>query len=192
MFTPEDFVDRYNADLANDLGNLLNRTIGMINKYFDGVIPVSFKEETEFDSLLREFAEEQINKVEEYMDDYHVSQAIQELWKYIARVNKYIDETAPWVLAKNENQNEKLKSVMFNLAESLRKIAIMTTPFIPNTSKEILKQLSILSEDASWDNLRDYNAIKEGTKVVEKGEPLFVRLDKEEEIEYIKSQMKGK
>ena len=192
MFTPEDFVDRYNADLANDLGNLLNRTIGMINKYFDGVIPVSFKEETEFDSLLREFAEEQINKVEEYMDDYHVSQAIQELWKYIARVNKYIDETAPWVLAKNENQNEKLKSVMFNLAESLRKIAIMTTPFIPNTSKEILKQLSILSEDASWDNLRDYNAIKEGTKVVEKGEPLFVRLDKEDEIEYIKSQMKGK
>lgn len=192
MFTPEDFVDRYNADLANDLGNLLNRTIGMINKYFDGVIPVDIKEETEFDSILREFAEEQINKVEEYMDDYHVSQAIQELWKYIARVNKYIDETAPWVLAKDENSKEKLKSVMFNLAEALRKIAIMTVPFIPNTSNEILKQLSIYKEDASWDNLRDYNAIKQGTKVVEKGEPLFVRLDKEEEIEYIKSQMKGK
>ena len=192
MFTPEDFVERYNADLANDLGNLLNRTIGMINKYCDGIIPINIKEETEFDNTLREFADEQIKNVENEMDEFHISNGIQELWKYIARVNKYIDETAPWVLAKDDNSKEKLNSVMFNLAESLRKIAIMAKPFIPNSSKEILRQLSISEEDAVWDNLKEYNIIKENTKIVEKGEPLFVRLEKEEEVEYIKSQMKGK
>lgn len=192
MFTPEDFVERYNADLANDLGNLLNRTIGMINKYCGGIIPTNIKAETEYDTALRTFANEQITKVEEEMDSYHISNAIQEVWKYIARVNKYIDETAPWVLAKDESSYEKLESVMFNLAEALRKIAIMASPFIPNSSKEILKQLSINENDANWDNLRDYNTIKPNTKIVEKGNPLFVRLDKEEEIEYIKSQMQGK
>ena len=192
MFTPEDFVERYNADLANDLGNLLNRTIGMINKYCDGVIPTDIKEETEFDESLRNFANEQIIKVENEMDSFHVSNAIQELWKFIARVNKYIDETSPWVLAKDENLSEKLKSVMNNLAESLRKIAIMTKPFIPESSKKILTQLSISEENAVWESLKDNNSIKENTKVVEKGEPLFVRLEKDEEVEYIKSQMKGK
>ena len=156
------------------------------------IIPTNIKEETEFDEALREFANEQITKVEEEMDSYHISNAISEVWKYIARVNKYIDETAPWVLAKDENLKERLNSVMFNLAEALRKISIMASPFIPNSSKEILKQLSINEEDSNWNNLRDNNIIRPDTKIVEKGEPLFIRLDKEEEIEYIKSQMKGK
>jgi len=190
MFTPEDFVDRFNADLANDLGNLLNRTIGMINKYYGGVIPTDITEKTEFDSVLQEFTKEQIAKVEENMDNYHISNAIQELWKYIARTNKYIDETAPWVLAKEGK--EELKSVMFNLAEALRKIAIMSAPFIPESSKKILNQLGIDEKDATWDSLYSFDVIQPGTKVIAQGEPLFVRLDKEEEIEYIKSAMSGK
>ena len=92
------------------------------------------------------------------MDTFHISNAIQELWKYIARVNKYIDETQPWVLAKEE-RTEELKSVMFNLAEALRKIAIMAVPYIPNSSRKILSQLGIKEEDAKWDNLYDYNII---------------------------------
>ena len=187
MFTPEDFVERYNADLANDLGNLLNRTIGMINKYFDGVIPTEFSYKTEFDDSLREFAIEQINEVENKMDEYHVSEAIQALWKYISRVNKYIDETTPWILAKEENK-EPLMAVMYNLAEALRKIAIMCKPFIANSAKEILSQLGIDDKDATWDNLRDFNTIKPNTKVVSQGKPLFVRLEKDE-IEYIKDKM---
>ena len=188
MFTPEDFVERYNADLANDLGNLLNRTIGMMNKYFGGEIPTDITVHTEFDDDLEKFAKETIEKYVENMDSYHVSNSIQELWKYIARTNKYIDETAPWVLAKEENK-DKLKAVMNNLAEALRKISIMCRPFIPDSSKEILKQLGIKYEDSMWDNIENNN-IKPNTKVTAQGTPLFVRLDKETEIEYIKNSMK--
>lgn len=191
MFTPEDFVQRYNSDLANDLGNLLNRTVGMINKYFDGVIPTEITEKTDFDDELRKVAEEQIDKLEKDMDSYYVSDAIQDVWKYISRTNKYIDETAPWVLAKEENK-DKLKSVMFNLAEALRKISIMTSPFIPESSGEILNQLGIAKEDATWDTLRDYDKIKLGTKVISQGKPLFARLDMDEEVEYIRNAMQGK
>ncbi len=186
MFTPEDFVERYNSDLANDLGNLLNRTIGMMNKYFDGIIPTKIVSKTEFDDSLFEFAKNQIKKVEENMDSYHVSNALSEIWSLISRTNKYIDETSPWVLVKEDQ--EKLKSVMYNLAEILRKIAILIKPFIPQTSINILNQLNI-TEENTWESLADNNIIKENTKVVEKGEPLFIRLDKEEEIEYIKNQM---
>ncbi len=190
MFTPEDFVEKYNSDLANDLGNLLNRTIGMINKYFGGIIPTDLKESTDFDEELHKYFEEQAKAFEEDMDTYHISNAIQDVWKYISRTNKYIDETAPWSLAK-ENNTEKLKTVMFNLAESLRKIAIMSKPFVTNSSKEILRQLGIDEKDANWENLYNYDSIKPETKIIEKGEPLFVRLDKEEEVEYIKSKMHG-
>lgn len=188
MFTPEDFVERYNADLANDLGNLLNRTIGMMNKYFNGEIPSKIIEHTEFDKELENFAKETIEKYAEDMDSYHVSNGIQTLWKYIARTNKYIDETEPWVLAKEENK-EKLKAVMNSLAEALRKIAIMSRPIIPVSSKEILKQLGINEEDCTWESI-NINNIKENTKVISQGQPLFIRLDKETEIEYIRNSMK--
>ncbi len=194
MFTPEDFVERFNSDLANDLGNLLNRTIGMMNKYFEGTIPTNIKTKTEFDNALEEFTKIQISKVEEAMDSYHISNALTELWAIIARNNKYIDETAPWALAKSENEEdkEKLKSVMFHLAEGLRKIAILVTPFMPETADKILNQLGLNSNNKEWDLLYSDKEILEGTKVINQGVPLFVRLDKDEEIEYIKSTMKGK
>ena len=124
------------------------------------------------------------------MDTYHISNAISEIWAIIARTNKYIDETLPWVLAKSEEGKEMLKSVMNHLAENLRKIAILIGPIMPETSKKILKQLGLSEEYKSWETLNSNSEIKEGTKVIEKGEPLFVRLDKEEEIEFIRNQMK--
>ena len=192
MFTPEDFVDRFNYDLANDLGNLLNRTIGMMNKYFDGVIPTDIKVRTEFDDSLEETIKTQISKIEDCMDTYHVSNALVELWAIISRANKYVDETEPWKLSKSEieEDKEKLKSVMFHLADTLRKIAILVAPFMPGKSDEILKQLNITVENKQWDLVYSNSEIPANTKVIEKGEPLFARLDRDEEIEYIKSNMK--
>ena len=125
------------------------------------------------------------------MDTYHVSNALSEIWSIISRVNKYIDETTPWTLSKSENEEDKqkLNSVMFNLAESLRKIAIIIHPFMESTSKEILNQLNIDNSDMSWDTINTHK-IKENTKVIEQGKPIFVRLDTEAEIEYIKGLMK--
>ena len=189
-FTPENFIERYNFDLCNDLGNLLNRTIGMMNKYFEGVIPTEFSQKNEPDAELEEFANKQCQLVEQCMDDFHISNSLAEIWNLIARTNKYIDETAPWVLAKEE-KNEKLQSVMYHLVENLRKIAILLTPFMPNTAENMLSQLGLQDENLkSWDSLKSYNLIPKGAKVVEKGEPLFMRKDKEEEIEYIKNAMK--
>ena len=190
LFVPEDFVTRFNSDLANDLGNLLNRTVAMINKYFDGEIPTEITEKTEFDDSLKSFFEEKLKEVENYMDDYHISDAIQSIWSYIARTNKYIDETSPWILAKSDDDKEKLKSVMFNLADSLVKIAIMIKPIMNETSNKILEQLGI-SKELVWDDLYKENLIPEKTKVVSKSDILFVRLDKDEEIEYIKNAMHG-
>ena len=131
-----------------------------------------------------------ILKVEELMDTYHVSNALAEIWAIISRSNKYIDETAPWVLAKAEGiEHEKLKSVMYHLAENLRKVAVMISIVMPDTGKKILEQLGIKNASMLWDEINN-ETITEGTKVIEKGEPLFMRLDKEEEIEFIKEQMK--
>ena len=190
VFSPEDFVERFNSDLCNDLGNLLNRTIGMLNKYFGGIIPAYKGHVTEFDEILENYTLEKIKEVEKLMDEYHVSQAISEIWNIVSRTNKYIDETMPWVLAKEENK-EKLESVMYHLVENLRKIAILIKPFISNTSIEMFRQLNIIDiELQNWDSLYRYDLIKDEIKVIEKGEPLFMRLDPSDEIEYIKENMK--
>ena len=115
--------------------------------------------------------------LEEKMDTYYVSNALAEIWALIGRTNKYIDETAPWTLSKNEEGKEKLKSVMNHLAENLRKIAILLIPFMPQTSNKILEQLGIDIKTSTWDTLKTNNAILKDTKVIPKGEPLFVRLD---------------
>lgn len=191
VFSPESFVERTNYDLANDLGNLLNRTISMINKYFDGVIPVEEMEETEFDKALHELFAETKQKVETNMDKMQFSIVLSDIWAFISRTNKYIDETQPWVLAKEDADRKKLASVMVHLAESLRLTAILVQPFLTKNPVEILRQLG-LSEDAlAWSGLDSFHGIPAGTKVTEKGVPIFPRLDVEEEATYIREQMQG-
>ena len=192
VFSPESFVERTNFDLANDLGNLLNRTVSMINKYFDGVIPSTDVEETEFDKALVEFAQNVCVKYEESMEKMQFSVVLADLWSLISRTNKYIDETQPWVLAKDEADRKKLGSVMKNLAESLRYIAVMLQPFMTSAPKRITEQLGLSEDMLAWDTLTVFgNTIADNVKVVEKGTPIFPRLDKEEEVTYIREQMQG-
>lgn len=192
IFTPEDFIDRFNFDLCNDLGNLLNRTIGMINKYFEGNVPKYNGCKNDADKDLEESTLEEIKQVEDYFDNYKIAQGITQIWKIIARTNKYIDETSPWILAKNEEDKEKLEAVMYHLVENLRKIAILINPFMTETSNKIFNQLNITNKDLQeWKSIYNYDLLKENIKVIEKGEPLFVRLNKDEEIEYIKEGMKN-
>jgi len=189
VFSPEGFIERYNFELCNDLGNLLNRTIGMVNKYFEGLIPKYNGFVTEFDEILEKETLDYLKKSEDYMDSYHINNALEEIWKAISRTNKYIDETEPWVLAR-EGKTKELASVMYHLVENLRKFAIMLKPVMTKTANEILEQLGINNEKLnSWESINKYDLIDEDYKVVKQGTPLFVRLDKEVEIEYIRKKM---
>ncbi|OLO27444.1 methionine--tRNA ligase [Alkalihalophilus pseudofirmus] len=190
VFTPESFVERVNYDLANDLGNLLNRTVAMINKYFDGQLPAYVKDGTPFDASLVELVDATVEKVENAMEDMEFSVALTGIWQLVSRTNKYIDETQPWVLAKNEAEKEKLGAVMYHLAESLRYISILIQPFMTETPKKIWQQLGLTEEVTAWESLQTFGQIQEGTTVA-KGEPIFPRLDVEEEVKYIVEKMGG-
>lgn len=189
VFTPEGFVERTNYDLANDFGNLLNRTVAMITQYFDGEVQQYQTSETPVDSELETMVKETVASVEEAMENMQFSVALASIWKLISRTNKYIDETEPWKLAKDEGQNERLGNVLAHLADTLRVIAILLQPFLTEAPKEVFKQLGINDEAMKqWDSIYELGAIKVGTKV-EKGKPIFPRLDVKEEVKTIKNLM---
>ena len=188
VFTPEDFIGKINFDLANDLGNLLNRTVAMINKYRGGQIPELKSGVTAFDKDLEDVAANTIKNFEEQMDSVHFSNALDEVWKLVARSNKYIDETEPWILAKDETKKDELDSVLAHLAASLRLVAILIQPVMTHTPKEIFAQLGLNSDDMAIQGV-SYFDLPAGAQVVAKGTPIFPRLDVEEEQEYIKSKM---
>lgn len=181
--TYENMIERYNADLANTLGNLVNRTIAMTNKYFDGVVQPGDVTE-ELDGELKALAVETVGKVDRLLSEYRVSDTLDAIFTLAKRCNKYIDETAPWALAKDESKKARLGTVLYNLLESIRFVAVLLSPFLPETSEKILAQINTDIKD--YDSLSAFGALKAGT-VVGKAEPLFARIDAKEMLEKIEA-----
>ncbi len=182
--TYENIISRYNADLANTVGNLVNRTVSMVNKYFDGVIQPEFA--GEFDDELKEIAIFSAKAVTAKMNEYKTSDALEEIMTLARRSNKYIDETMPWALAKDEAQKERLGGVLYNLIESIRFIAVLLQPFMPETAKSIFEQIN--AKETAWSSLDTFGKTVAGDKVGT-ATPLFIRLDEAKKMEEIEKSL---
>lgn len=179
-FTYDIFIERINTDLANILGNLVNRTISMVHKYFDGVVNEP-KEFEDIDQELINMVLELPKKVGEKMNEFKTSEALDEIFELFRRCNKYIDETTPWILAKDDSKKERLKTVLYVLLESIRSGAVLLQPYLPDTADKIFKQLNT---DNKYIDSLDFKGLDYGI-VLNQPEPLFVRIDKEEKLEEI-------
>ncbi len=186
--TYETIIERYNSDLANTLGNLVNRTIAMQNKYFDGVIQ-SGDCTDELDSELKAAAAKTVADVERCINEYRIADAVEAVMNLARRSNKYIDETAPWALAKDEANKARLGTVLYNLLESIRIISVLLSPFMPETSKAIFAQMNC--DFDSYESIKSFGGLKSGTSVGTPT-PLFSRIDAEKMLEEIHAEMEAK
>ena len=180
-YTNRGFLTRINSDLVNDLGNLLSRTVSMVEKYTDGIV-MEYNASTEFDESLETIINELFEKFDEAMENMQFNEAFEELWKLVRRANKYIDETMPWKLAKDDTKQEELRSVLYHLIETLRVVAVFLRPMLTITSDKILEQINIPVEEATLDSVKVFGGYPFETKV-KRGENLFPRLDIEKELQ---------
>ena len=185
LFSYDRFIERYNTELANDLGNLVSRSISMINKYFGGNIPSSNIVNTPFDKSLEETAEQSIKETIKCFNEFRLQDGMAATWTFVRRVNKYIDETAPWVLAKDESKKAELASVMYHLAESLRVIATLVSPYLIDAAPKILHAIGKDNDSLRFDTLK-FGDTFEGISTA-KIDNLFQRLDMEAELKYYES-----
>ena len=185
--TYETMIERYNSDLANTIGNLVNRTIAMTNKYFDGVIQAPTAKEPVDDDLAQTCLDA-VKKVDDLLATYHMADAVDTVLGIAKRANKYIDETEPWVLAKDPEKKERLGTVLYNLLEAIRFLAILLSPFTPDTTEAIFAQTNMNAKD--YDSLESFGALEPGI-TVGKAVPLFARIDKDEMFEKIEARQKA-
>ncbi len=179
-YSTEALIKRINSDLANDLGNLVSRTVSMIEKYNSGIVPDA-KLEDDYDKSLKSVALAVADKVEAEMDKFAFHSALEEIWVLVRRANKYIDEKMPWVLAKDDAKKDNLDTCLHNLAESIRIVSILIYPFMHSTSDEIRKQMGLWYADVAWEDAKEFEMMYQ--EKVKKGKPLFPRIDVEKELE---------